>query len=415
MIRTRFAAAALCLGLISACGGSSGGSSSTPVTPPDPVTFTASGSFSPVMEGLFTGPLLERALIQRIDEDPNPDFFFTQSALFMGNNTEEHLTMSGDGVGGFSGNLGGGGYNTDEHLLLAAGDVLGPGEGGGAFAAPDPSGFAWVVTRGQRTVGMTIMGVGGAAVLVSSHVNSIAVGDWNGDTTDDVAVCDDLTPQIGTWPSNGLTGLGTAAPVALPMGSMPHSLVAINVDGDTDDDLAFADDAVGFRVLLCDGMGGFSLVPSPGSLGGAARTVGDLVSGDFDGDGTADLGGVMLETGFPHRLFTMHGNGDGTFQAPVLTSLPAGLAGAKFPGLAAADFNLDGKADVAFADPASSSVFVYLSNGAGGFVQNPDPALTAASGHDWIAVGDVDLDGDPDIVVLDHNAFGARVILNDKN
>jgi len=62
-----------------------------------------------------------------------------------------------------------------------------------------------------------------------------------------------------------------------------------------------------------------------------------IAVGDFDGDGRLDL---ALDAG---SLYTLSGNGDGTLQAPVNQACVVGGP------LAVADFNLDGRTDVASA------------------------------------------------------------------
>ncbi len=72
--------------------------------------------------------------------------------------------------------------------------------------------------------------------------------------------------------------------------------------------------------------------------------VSGIVSRDFDGDGHLDLAFLVDET---PSLFVARGNGDATFQSPV--EIPLSPTGHYFAGLAAGDFNGDGRSDVAAA------------------------------------------------------------------
>jgi hypothetical protein len=85
------------------------------------------------------------------------------------------------------------------------------------------------------------------------------------------------------------------------------------------------------------------------------------------------------------------GNGDGTFQAGATYA-----AGDGPTGIAVADFNLDGKLDLAVCNDASGEVSVFIGNGDGTF----QPARGFATGGypTSIAVGDTDHDGRTDIV-----------------
>jgi uncharacterized repeat protein (TIGR01451 family) len=74
-------------------------------------------------------------------------------------------------------------------------------------------------------------------------------------------------------------------------------------------------------------------------------------------------------------------------------------------GLVTADFDADGKLDLAVANNADDTVSILLGNGAGAFTTKSTPA--AGSGANWIAVGDFDGDGILDIAVANAGSTGA--------
>ncbi len=96
-----------------------------------------------------------------------------------------------------------------------------------------------------------------------------------------------------------------------------------------------------------------------------------MVSADFNGDGKADLAGAMYDSEADEGsivLFDGTGDAKGSFEAPV-TILPAGEVLNIHPqSLVTADFNGDGKADLAFIDQQTHSVMVLMGNGNGTFV-----------------------------------------------
>jgi hypothetical protein len=74
-----------------------------------------------------------------------------------------------------------------------------------------------------------------------------------------------------------------------------------------------------------------------------------IAAGDLNGDKRPDL--VVTAVGEPNGAYILLGNGDGTFQNPVL--LPAGIA--PFAAIIG-DFNSDGKPDVAVVNDGASAL-----------------------------------------------------------
>ncbi len=115
-----------------------------------------------------------------------------------------------------------------------------------------------------------------------------------------------------------------------------------------------------------------------------------LCAADFNGDGKIDLAVVNDQDATVSILL---GNGDGTFQAQ--TTAPTGPN----PGsIVAADFNSDGFIDLAIAN-TSGSVSVLLGNGDGTFTAKPD--FSVGSHPIGITTGDFNGDGHLDLAVAD--------------
>jgi uncharacterized protein (TIGR03437 family) len=130
-----------------------------------------------------------------------------------------------------------------------------------------------------------------------------------------------------------------------------------------------------------------------------------VLSADFNGDGKPDL--AVVDAGnpggsppSPSALWILINNGDTTFKTPVQYSLAGGGL-----SLAAGDFNGDGKIDLAA--PVPGGVVIFLGNGDGTFRNAASyPAAAAPLG---IAVADINGDGVADVVITDgsNGAVGA--------
>ena len=128
---------------------------------------------------------------------------------------------------------------------------------------------------------------------------------------------------------------------------------------------------------------------------------------DFNGDGKLDIavlnnGGGTADGG----ISILVGNGDGTFRAAKTFDL-----GVTVPtSFAVADFNGDGKLDIAVALPTATafscsgaSVSIFFGNGDGTF-QPATHAVDLPSNIAYVAAGDVTADGKADLIVF-HDQF----------
>jgi hypothetical protein len=201
-------------------------------------------------------------------------------------------------------------------------------------------------------------------LAVGGAPRAVAVGDFNGDGRLDVATAQQLTDTVSVLPGNGD---GTfARPLVFTASGVnftPDSISVGDVNGDGRPDLVtkslsdLDSDAFQVGVLLGNGNGTFQgPILAPAQPDGS----GDLALGDFNNDGRMDAV-VADQLGAPTGdLSVFFGNGDGTFLPQTRLDL---LTGGNDPeGVAAADLNGDGLVDLVAANASSGTVGVLVNN-----------------------------------------------------
>lgn len=225
------------------------------------------------------------------------------------------------------------------------------------------------------------------------------VADIDGDGDLDAVLAPIYGPPYGQ-PSRMMLNDGRAvftdaSAIAFPAGppSGPFYVVRFaDIDGDGDPDLVFG--PLPLRAFFNDGRGHF--VEDTAAMPILTQNTVDMVFADFDGDGDLDF--VTANGGYlgvePNYIFWNDGRG----HFPTYAALPALLFGAI--RVAAADLDGDGDVDLLFCGLRSQSVLLR-NDGAGRFTdissrlsQYPVPNL----GPYAVALGDLDQDGDIDIV-----------------
>lgn len=181
-----------------------------------------------------------------------------------------------------------------------------------------------------------------------------------------------------------------AAAVNYPVGQGASSIVAADFNGDGKPDLAVTNaDSDTVSVLLNLGDGRFGPRIDYG-IGGPPS---GIAAGDFNGDGKVDLAVAEVAFGsFAGAVSILLNRGDGTFAPKV--DYPNTVAGR---AIAVADFNHDGRPDIAI---AGSRVGVMLNNGDGTFGSAVQYGNYAFFGYFTIIAADFTGDGLADIAVV---------------
>ncbi|MCR9095966.1 MAG: VCBS repeat-containing protein [bacterium] len=213
--------------------------------------------------------------------------------------------------------------------------------------------------EGDGTFGPEIRTPIGSA---AAFPTDLAVADFDGDLLLDVITSNaqsaDNSLGLVLGDGDGTFGPPTAIPTTC---TRPESVVAGFFDADANVDVAvacFQSDEI--AVLLGNGNGTFAAPVRYGIGPGAGDNPYWILAEDMDGDGELDL--VTANNG----SFSVYpGVGDGTFGAPTVVPSVS-----SFFGAVAADFNEDGRPDLALADFGGDFLRVYL-----GQAPTPVPGL----------------------------------------
>jgi hypothetical protein len=232
-------------------------------------------------------------------------------------------------------------------------------------------------------------------LAVGEGPESIVAGDFNRDGSVDLAVNAPLAPTKGVSILLGSTvTAGEFDPsIPVPVGMAPDDLAAGDFDRDGDLDIAVCDkvSTPGYvRILKNDGLGLFSL--------GSSASVGNLptsiAAADFDRDGDLDLA-VGLENQSNVQILTNNGLGFTVTQTLALPGTDRNPL-----SLAAEDFDGDGAADLAASASIGERVYVYRNLGAGTFATTPGASLDAPNSPEFVAAADLNLDGRADLLAV---------------
>jgi hypothetical protein len=287
---------------------------------------------------------------------------------------------------------------------IVAGDFN--GDGRTDLAVADEDGLSVLLGNGDGTFGPQ------TTYAVGSSPSAIVAGDFNGDGRTDLAVANAADGTVSVLLGNGDGTFQT--PIIDAVGSRPSAIVTGDFNGDGRTDLAVINNpGIGIpgssvSVLLGNGDGTFR--PQVTYAVGDNPTA--IVAPDFTGDGRLDLA-VVNEGSFDFNgkpipgtssVSVLLGNGDGTFQPQVTYAV-----GGQPLAIVTADFNDDGRTDLAVANAADETVSVLLGNGDGTF----QPQVTYGVGYfsDAIVAADFNDDGRTDLAVANAGAASVSVLL----
>ena len=310
---------------------------------------------------------------------------------------------------------GNGGIDTQAiAVTVADADEIGPRLLG--IAADDPTSTSAAEVRYTVTFSEAVTGVDAtqfsltAAGVSGTAITSITPVTGSGGTQYSVAVSTGTGvgslalvfdgENVRDLAGNPLPGGGFASPAIYPVGAGPGSVAIADLNSDGSVDLLTSNFNSGsISLLLNTGNGPFQY---QGDLGAGSIPV-SVSAADVSGDGMADLIYVNRDQGI---LTVRFGNGDSTFQAGATYAVGTG---SNSNTVAIADVNRDGAADIVVTDHGGNAVSVLLNTGNGTFQPRTDYATGNAPND--VAVADVNSDGAVDLLTANQASDSMSVFL----
>jgi hypothetical protein len=281
-----------------------------------------------------------------------------------------------------------------------------------------------VATSGYDNTLIVLLGHGdgtfspanGSPIAVGNFPEAVKVGDFNSDGLQDLVVANAKDNTISILLGNGDGTFTAAGDSPISVGLFPFFVAVADFDGNGTADIAVTnenDDTV--SILLGKGDGTFTeAAGSP--IPNFNYNPGPIISADFNGDGKVDLA-VSNFTPFNSTLgnvVVLLGNGDGSFTNAPGSPITVGVD----PwALAAADFNQDGKTDLAVDNYgrieqfATQTLSVLLGNGDGTFGALGTPIQLGDSPNDLVTA-DWNGDGTTDLAIPELADNNGTILLN---
>lgn len=237
---------------------------------------------------------------------------------------------------------------------------------------------------------------------------SLAIDDVNADNKTDIVIANNGGNTAGVLLNGGNGTFLTQTTYTTGGGSAPRGVVTGDVNGDNKPDIITANNGGSSVSVLLNGGNGTFLNQITYMTGtGSGPT--SVALADLSGDNKSDI--VVANSG-TNNVGVLLNTGNGTFLNQTTYTTGAGSTPRV---VTTADVNGDNKLDIVVANSGTNNVGVLLNAGNGTFLNQTTYSPGATSGPRGVAVGDVNGDGQPDIVTANTGSNNVGVLLNAGN
>ena len=253
-------------------------------------------------------------------------------------------------------------------------------------------------------------------IQVGNNPGSVEIADFNHDKFTDIAVASESDSSVTILLGNGKGSFKDAQRSPFFVGPQPNDISIRDFNKDGNEDLAIANHEKKYlTVLLGSGTGNFSHAPgSPFATAGIPHVHG-IAAGDFNKDGRWDLATDSWGNDNVEILF-------GGSQSLFNTSTAFFKVGKRpYQRLRAADLNADGHDDIVTTNTEGNNVTILLSDGKQNFYEVAGSPFPCGDNPFGIAIDDINADGKPDLAIINSpgsmgegkGTNGLTVLLND--